>query len=262
VLLSLSSARAGRVATTKSRLRPHLPASLDLRFSAAERYFGNKVSLTRAEFDLLQEQVRVYSFTVARVTSIHLLDDIQSSIQREIIEGGHTYADFQKNVAPGLMAKHGWSGANPWHMETILRTNTQMAYGVGQLEGLMRVQSEFPFWRYSAIGDSRTRPSHMALNNRIYPANHPFWRLHFPPWGYNCRCDVIPLMLDQIGDEQIWTDMGPEVEHNFTGPGQLLELFTGNATPESIAERMTMSLRAIHQAQLMDELRSALPLHD
>lgn len=250
------------MATRKtSRLRPHLPRSLDLRFREAERFFGDRVSVIKDSLDDIAEQSRVYAFTIAHVTSIHLLEDFQNEILNQIITGGLTYEDFQKNVVPGLMAKHGWSGATAWHIETILRTNTQMAYGVGQLETSVRVANEFPFWKYVAINDSRVRQTHRALHGRIYPANHPFWRLHYPPWDFNCRCDVIPLLPEQVGpDDRIWTDDGPEVENNFTGPGQLLELLSGGARPEQIAERMTLSLRAIHKAQLLDELRSGKPL--
>ena len=242
---------------------PHLPSSLDLPFDEAERFFRSKVSLTREAFDEVSEQARVYAFTVARVSSIHLLEDFHGDIERLIIEGGQTYEEFKKSAVPGLMAKHGWSGSNPWHIETILRTNTQMAYGVGQLETLTRLANDFPFWRYVAIGDHRTRPTHKELNGRIYPANHPFWRIHFPPWGYNCRCDVIALLPEQVGaNERIWTDDGPGMEDNFTGPGQLLQLLSGGTTPEQIAQRMTLSLRAVHEAQLLDELRSQTPLLD
>lgn len=252
-----SSALAGRVAK-RTRLHPTLPESLDLPFREAERYFSKKVSLTRGAFDELAAQTRVYAFTIARVTSIHLLEDFQDSILKQIIEGGGTFEEFQKTTMPELMARHGWSGSTPWHIETILRTQTQMAYGVGQLETLVRTASEFPFWQYVAINDSRTRPSHRALNGRIYPANHPFWRRHFPPWDYNCRCDVIPLLPEQVGGERIWTEDEPD-ETTFTGPGQLIELLEGKS-PQQIARSMTLSLKAIHERQLMEELRTAKPL--
>ena len=68
-----------------------------------------------------------------------------------------------------------------------------ISYAVGQRQAMEDVADLLPIWRYSAVGDDRTRPSHMALDGLEYPANHPFWQLHYPPWEFNCRCDVIPL---------------------------------------------------------------------
>lgn len=54
-----------------------------------------------------------------------------------------------------------------------------------------------PFFQYDAINDSRTRPSHAALDNVIAPADSPFWQTHTPPLGYRCRCTRIGLSAAQ-----------------------------------------------------------------
>lgn len=238
-------------------IRPHLPKSLDLRFSAAEEFFRGKLSLTREEFDRVAEEVRVFSFTVAHVSSMQLLEDFQDEIERMIVDGTEMEA-FRKNVLPSLMSRNGWTGTTPWHIETILRTNVQMAYGVGHLETHVKMAAEFPFWRYVAINDSRVRPSHYALHGRIYPANHPFWRTHYPPWDYNCRCDVIALTAEQVGDEQVHTDDGPESA--FSSPGVIMDLLQSGATPAQIAERLTMTMRSMNRSQLIEMLSSGTPL--
>lgn len=50
-----------------------------------------------------------------------------------------------------------------------------------------------PYWQYSAVGDSRTRPSHQQLNGLVYRYDDPFWHTFFPPNGFNCRCTVVAL---------------------------------------------------------------------
>jgi uncharacterized protein with gpF-like domain len=65
-----------------------------------------------------------------------------------------------------------------------------MAYGVGNRHALEDVADDLPFWEYNAVGDDRTRPTHQALDGSVYPANHPFWDAHFPPWDFMCRCGV------------------------------------------------------------------------
>ena len=46
---------------------------------------------------------------------------------------------------------------------------------------------------YSAIDDTRVRPSHLALNRIIRHIDDPFWLLYYAPWAFMCRCTVIAL---------------------------------------------------------------------
>lgn len=245
--------------TTKkaaSGVYPTLPESLDLRFTSAEKFFAKKLSMTRADFDAIAAEAQVYAFTVARISSVQLIEDIRAEVMRAIIDGT-TLEDFKKAM-PGLMAKHGWSGTTPWHTETIFRTNIQTAYGLGQLESLREVAEDFPFWQYSAINDERTRPSHALLDGDVYPADHRFWREHFPPWGYNCRCDVIPLLPEQAAEHEIRTDDGPPPE-NFNGPGHAIEMLK-NATPADVAQQVMPRLSPRATGALMRKLDIDTPL--
>jgi SPP1 gp7 family putative phage head morphogenesis protein len=234
-----------------------LPSALDLKFSAAEKFFAGKLTLTKAEWLKLRAEAQLYGFTVAHITSIQLLQDIRDEIQKAIVTGS-TLADFRKSI-PQLMAKHGWSGTTPWHIETIFRTNVQMAYGMGQLEGLLAVKDVLPFWQYSAIHDKRVRPTHAELDGRIYPADAEFWQTHFPPWEFNCRCDVIPLTEAEVPDgATIHTDAGPQPTTTFTGPGTLLKtLQEKKLTAQKLAETMLPKLPPAAGRKLMEALGSA-----
>jgi hypothetical protein len=46
---------------------------------------------------------------------------------------------------------------------------------------------------YDAINDSRTRPNHLLMDNTILHRDDPWWKTHYPPCGYRCRCTVISL---------------------------------------------------------------------
>lgn len=229
-----------------------LPSGLDLRFSAAEKFFADKVTLTKAEWLALAKEAQLLGFTVAHISSIQLLQDIRDELQKAITTGS-TLADFKKSI-PALMSKHGWAGTTPWHIETIFRTNVQMAYGVGQLEGLRSSIDELPFWQYSAINDARVRPTHKELDGRIYPADHEFWLTHFPPWEFNCRCDVIALSADEVGDQQIHTDAGPQPQTAFSGPGAMIKKLKAATTPEKLAKTMMPKLPAITEQEMLTEL--------
>lgn len=55
-----------------------------------------------------------------------------------------------------------------------------------------------PYWQYDAVNDSRTRPSHLAMDGRVFPADSPVWDTWFPPNGFKCRCTVRTLSKRQV----------------------------------------------------------------
>lgn len=58
-----------------------------------------------------------------------------------------------------------------------------------------------PYWQYVAILDSRTRPRHRSLNGRIFRYDDAAWSALYPPNGYNCRCRVKALTLEEFNAE-------------------------------------------------------------
>ena len=55
-----------------------------------------------------------------------------------------------------------------------------------------------PFWQYDAVNDSHTRPSHLEMDGRVFPADSPVWNTWFPPNGFKCRCTVKTLSKRQV----------------------------------------------------------------
>lgn len=56
----------------------------------------------------------------------------------------------------------------------------------------------FPLLQYNTVGDSRVRPDHAEHDGKIFPVDHPFWNVWFPPNDWNCRCDT-----DQIEEGEV-----------------------------------------------------------
>ena len=84
----------------------------------------------------------------------------------------------------------------------------QSAYSAARYQRLRDNVDNRPYWQYSAVGDARTRPAHLALSGKIYRYDDPFWTTFYPPNGFNCRCTVIALSdrdlarrgIDEVGD--------------------------------------------------------------
>jgi SPP1 gp7 family putative phage head morphogenesis protein len=53
---------------------------------------------------------------------------------------------------------------------------------------------------YSTTGDERVRDTHEALDGIIRPIDDDFWKTHYPPNGWNCRCHVIQTNSNTLTD--------------------------------------------------------------
>ena len=46
--------------------------------------------------------------------------------------------------------------------------------------------------------DNRTRPTHAAMNGKIFPIDSPVWDVIAPPNGFNCRCRLRALSAENL----------------------------------------------------------------
>ena len=153
------------------------------------------------------------SFTVAKAMRLDILGDIRTEVDRAIADGT-TFKKFRKELEPKLR-EHGWWGrqqmvdpetgesrlvqlGSPRRLRIIFDTNLRTSYARGQWERIERVAEARPYLRYVAVQDKRTRPRHAAWHGTILRWNHPFWKTHYPPNGWACRCTVQQLSEDDL----------------------------------------------------------------
>lgn len=162
----------------------------------------------------VQAAANAKAFTVARVASVDILQDIRTEIDKALANGT-TFADFRRTLEPTLKAK-GWWGkdekgvqlGSPHRLSNIFRTNTQVAYMEGRVRGLLENVDDRPWWKYQAVLDSRTRPAHRALSGKVFRYDDPFWKTHTPPLGWSCRCRIVALSDDNLEREGITPESG------------------------------------------------------
>ena len=115
------------------------------------------------------------------------------------LEEGNSLAEFRENMNDFLEVE-GYEGITPYQAENIFRTNIQTAYNVGHYKRMTEpgVKALRPYWQYDAVNDSKTRPSHLAMDGRVFMADDPIWDTWFPPNGFKCRCTVKTLSKRQM----------------------------------------------------------------
>ena len=165
-------------------------------FQEALEFLKKKVPMTPDQYKALEQDMRNQAFTVAGTTRLDMIQDILDELKRAMSEG-RTMQDFQKTIKERMKVK-GWTGENPYRLETIFRTNMQSAYQAGRYKQMTDpdVVDERPYWMYVAVKDNGTRPSHRALDGVVRRYDDPFWDEWYPPNGFNCRCKVIPLSAE------------------------------------------------------------------
>ena len=170
----------------------------DMTFEEAVDYFKGRVPVTAEVFYRIAEQYRGLAFTVSGYTKAQILKRFYDEILAAL-EDGNTFSEFRKNMNDFLKAE-GYEGLDPLQADLIFRTNIQTAYNVGHYEqmtdpGVMKLR---PYWQYDAVNDTHTRPSHLAMDGKVFPADHPVWNTWFPPNGFRCRCTVRTLSKRQV----------------------------------------------------------------
>ena len=190
-----------------------------------------------------QEMMReehAYAFTVAKMMDRDLLATTRQLMERMIADG-RTLADFQRELVPHLQRK-GWWGkvdqfdpitgdivnvqlGSPARLETIFRTNMQSAYAVGEWDSIEANKERMPYLMYDAVDDGLTRDEHEAWDGLVYPVDHPFWRIHYPPNDFNCFTPDTVISGDVIGGIRRWYD--GKITQILTASGKKLSV-TGN----------------------------------
>ena len=152
-------------------------------------------------------------FTVAHSGGFDILKDIHAALM-DAKENGTTFADFKRGLIPTLQKK-GWWGrttvidpqtgeertvqlGSVRRLETIFDVNMRVSFAQGRWEQQQETKDAFPYLRYEGILDSRIRPQHRRWHGTILPVDHPWWKTHYPPNGWKCRCDAVAVSKDDL----------------------------------------------------------------
>ncbi|WP_085163761.1 phage head morphogenesis protein [Gilliamella bombi] len=178
-------------------------------------YFRSKGYKITWNWQEMSTQAHAQAFTVAKATSLDVLESIQLELDRALAMG-ITEREFKKNLTP-VLQKLGWWGkqinvdsdgnakeiqlGSPRRLSTIYRTNLATAYQAGRYQQQLASSETHPYWQYIATMDNRTRAAHAALHLKVFRYDDPIWQKLYPPNGWGCRCRVRALTKAQVERE-------------------------------------------------------------
>lgn len=188
-----------------------LSFALDQPNAKAIAYFLSKKIVAASKMKELGESAHARAYTNAGVNNLNLLQDFKDNLDKSI-KNGTGFNAWRDQIldtakAKGWLARVAGDKHNPtkmdvydeqtgqiipaYRLKTIYNTNMNGAFQAARYQQQMENAPYTPNWEYVAVGDERTRPSHLQLNGAIYPYDDPFWTTYYPPNGYNCRCTVV-----------------------------------------------------------------------
>jgi SPP1 gp7 family putative phage head morphogenesis protein len=170
----------------------------ELTFDEAVKFFADKMPINLDDFIRIQDEYKAMAFTVSGYSSVKVIEKFQEELT-SAIASGQTLKTFKTNMNDFLLRK-GYDPITPFEADNIFRTNVQTAYNVGHYEQMSDpdVLKARPFWIYDAVNDSHTRPTHLGMDGRVFPADHPVWDTWYPPNGFRCRCIVRSMSKSQV----------------------------------------------------------------
>lgn len=170
-------------------------------------FFKKKLNLPTERWDDIKHGAHDRAFIVAGAKKADLLNDLRAAVLKA--NQGASIGEFRKAFAAAVKNSGwtGWTGSGTtagvaWRTRVIYQTNIATSYAAGRWKQLndpelLKVR---PYWRY-IHSDSvlSPRPQHKAWGDAglTLRHDHPFWKTHFPPNGWNCfpeetlvRCDA------------------------------------------------------------------------
>lgn len=170
----------------------------EITFEEAVDYFKGKIPVTVKQFYEIASEYQSLAFTVSGYTRVQVLKKFHDELLRAI-KDGETMQSFRDRMN-GFLEAEGYEGVTNFQADNIFRTNTQTAYQVGHYRQMTDpdVLKLRPYWFYDAVNDKHTRPSHLAMDGRVFRADSPVWDVWYPPNGFRCRCTVRSLSKRQV----------------------------------------------------------------
>ena len=176
--------------------------SFRLPFQEQIDFFNQKLALPSNHYDDILKAAHDRAFIVAGAAKADLLNDLHGAVKQTVNEG--KTLDWFRGQFDAIVKKHGWTGWTgegteagvAWRTKVIYQTNLSTSYAAGRWAQLNDpdLLSVRPYWKY-VHNDSVAHPRelHQSWSGTVLPHDDPWWKTHFSPNGWGCRCRIVPV---------------------------------------------------------------------
>lgn len=221
-------------------------------------FFDRKTATPAFSWADVWAEEHAYKFTVAKAVELDVLNAFRGTIAQAIAEGKGF--DNWKPLIEKELTKLGWwqprmvadpTGIQPERMvnfssdrrlKTIFWSNMNSARAAGQWERAQRSKKTLPYVLYLRTTSGDPRPEHLLWVGTILPIDHPFWKTHWPPNGWLCKCQVRMISAREaerlLGTDRVYgrdadgneirirytdqvPDLGPDLEYRNRRTGEV-----------------------------------------
>lgn len=192
-----------------------------VKLASLDDIINNLRKVNKSKIDQLSSYYEVETLKVVS----EMTTKINASVRKALAES--TAAQLQTKSATEILAsalnRAGITPTNSYYAENIVRTHTQMAYNAARWQEYQSEEVDSILWGYTyvTVGDDRVREEHAKLDGITLPKDDPFWLKFWPPNGYSCRCQTIPLFQKERikrPGKDVTTDKGWDFN-----PGEIVE---------------------------------------
>lgn len=164
-----------------------------------------EVNWTDTDKELLRN-FTVEAFTVAAVHSYELEEKLKSLAVELMKLGKLGDKELWRDEAYNIMLQYipeDESVPPPNYLQANLQTAINSAYHGSRYQRLKELQDVYTHYQYKTQDDIAVRDEHRVLHDRIWRSNDPIWQEIYPPNGWNCRCYINPLTIDEVSSSGI-----------------------------------------------------------
>lgn len=140
--------------------------------------------------EVIQMQRNLYKFSGAKSTVV--LREINQILQKQM-----PWKQFRDEVLK-LNPKY-----NKNYLQAEWQTANQSAKHARDWEYYKSNASLYPNLVYRTQGDERVRDAHTLLNGIVAAIGSDFWKSHYPPNGWRCRCYVVQTAETPTNEDKI-----------------------------------------------------------
>ena len=228
------------------------PARIDpetTRAKAAEKHLKKKVVLPVFDTRQMTAYHHSVAFMVAKMANASQLQFLKEQVEKAQKEG-LSFDQFAKNIEGQIPLSRA-------RKALIFDTNLRSARAAGRWQAIEDTKELLPFLEYGPSDAGKPRDSHRHYYGVILPTDHDFWKTHFPPNGYGCRCKTYRLTRAQAqrkgGPSKDFEfnddDVQESFRHNHTRRLEALADLAEKRFGTAFAQRLKQETLALYEAE-------------